>query len=74
MLTYFYYCKLVYTYYIYICRQLEVIITKTLTLSLPVLRWESDDTDLHLEGNILWKIRVNTAFTKRFIRNIQLIF
>ena len=41
------------------------------TLSLTVPRWAGGNTDLPLESNSSKWVRVNIAFTKTFLKNIQ---
>ena len=42
----------------------------TLTVSLPAAGWEGNNTDLLLDGNISTTVRVNTALSKLFSKNI----
>ena len=41
------------------------------TLSLPVPHWAGDNTDLPSDSKISRTVRVNIAFTERFLKNIQ---
>ena len=45
-----------------------------LTLSLPVLTWVGDNTNLLSNGNILKMVSVNNAFIERFLNNIWQAF
>ena len=45
-----------------------------ITLSLPVPHWTGDNTDLPSDSNISRTVRVNIAFTERFLKNIQQAF
>ena len=45
--------------------------TETLSLSLPVPRWEGHNSDLPSDSNISKTVRVNITFAEYFLKNIQ---
>ena len=51
-----------------------LVLTETLTLSLPVPRWAGDNTVLHTTSNISKTISVNIAFTRRFYKEYSISF